>query len=248
MARKKQPAPPAPAPGSAAYRDRIAGHRRVLAADLKPHPLNFRRHPEGQIQALEGSFQSVGVARSVLAYYGDADRAEAEAFARRLVEQGEGAEDALKQALHRAPLTLIDGHLRVEQLGARGLPVEVEVLDVDDAEAKLLLATLDPLAGLAESDPGMLDALLADLGPQQEALQRMLDELGESARRGLEAMGGEAEEPAPTPAGVQVSSFLVLVACASEDDQRAVIDLLGAQPGLVVKALASEAEIPRPGR
>src|SRR5436305_14382836 len=49
-------------------RNRIAEHVRVRAGDLVPHPLNFRRHPAGQRQALAASYEEVGFARSLLGH------------------------------------------------------------------------------------------------------------------------------------------------------------------------------------
>src|SRR5262245_27134449 len=49
-------------------RNRIVEHVRARAGDLVPHPLNFRRHPDGQRQALAASFEEVGFARSLLGY------------------------------------------------------------------------------------------------------------------------------------------------------------------------------------
>ncbi|MCH7719015.1 MAG: DNA modification methylase, partial [Chloroflexi bacterium] len=75
-------------------------------------------------------------------------------------------------------LMLIDGHLRAET--TPDIEVPVIILDVDEAEADKLLATLDPLAGLAEQDDGMLADLLRTLETPSEALQGLLDELGKS--------------------------------------------------------------------
>jgi len=55
-------------------------------------------------------------------------------------------------------LELIDGHLRAELNPEAEIPVLV--LDVTEAEADTLLATLDPLAALADTDQERLDALL----------------------------------------------------------------------------------------
>src|SRR5215813_14173989 len=108
-----------------ALKNRIIAHRRVRAADLKPHPSNPRTHSDEQRAALAAILDEVGLARSVLAYVADADKPLGDA----------------------APLTLIDGHLRQEEL--RDAEVDVEVLDVTDAEAEKLLLTIDPLAALA---------------------------------------------------------------------------------------------------
>jgi hypothetical protein len=49
-------------------RNRIVEHVQVRAGDLLPHPLNFRRHPEEQREALAASYEEVGFARSLLGY------------------------------------------------------------------------------------------------------------------------------------------------------------------------------------
>jgi hypothetical protein len=49
-------------------RNRIKAHRRVRAADLVPHELNFRLHPEQQRATLQALYAEVGFARSLLAY------------------------------------------------------------------------------------------------------------------------------------------------------------------------------------
>lgn len=49
-------------------RNRIVDHVTVRAGDLVPHPLNFRKHPDAQRQALTASYAEVGFARSLLGY------------------------------------------------------------------------------------------------------------------------------------------------------------------------------------
>jgi hypothetical protein len=68
-----------------------------------------------------------------------------------------GFADALLARETDRGLMLIDGHLRAETAPDQDVPVLI--LDVDAAEADKLLATLDPLAGLAEWDPGALKSL-----------------------------------------------------------------------------------------
>src|SRR5436305_8916787 len=54
-------------------------------------------------------------------------------------------------------LKLIDGHLRRDL--DPDMEVDVEILDVNDAEARALLLSIDPLAQLAEYDRQTLDRL-----------------------------------------------------------------------------------------
>ena len=73
---------------------------------------------------------------------------------------------------------LIDGHLRQKVALANGadkIPVLVGNW-TPEQEAKIL-ATLDPLAGMAEADPVALDALLREVNTGCEELQQMLDDL-----------------------------------------------------------------------
>jgi hypothetical protein len=76
-------------------------------------------------------------------------------------------------------LELIDGHLRAET--APDAVVPVLVTDLDESEAALLLATLDPLGALAEADGAKLDALLRDVSTGSAALTDLLAELAEGA-------------------------------------------------------------------
>jgi DNA modification methylase len=74
-------------------------------------------------------------------------------------------------------LMLIDGHLRAETLGNADVPVLV--LDVNEAEADKLLATIDPLGAMAEADADKLRELLEEVETASEALADMFTELAE---------------------------------------------------------------------
>src|SRR5436305_5718975 len=67
------------------------------------------------------------------------------------------ARSLLAYELPDGRLKLIDGHLRRDM--DPDMEVEVEVLDVDDAEARALLLSIDPLGRLAGTDQAVLDAL-----------------------------------------------------------------------------------------
>lgn len=70
-------------------------------------------------------------------------------------------------------LLLIDGHLRAETAPDQLVPILV--LDVDEQEADKLLATLDPLAAMAEANKDALAALLDDIQTDSAALNAMLE-------------------------------------------------------------------------
>ena len=78
---------------------------------------------------------------------------------------------------------LIDGHLRrkvAQMQGAETVPVLIGSWSEAD-EAKIL-ASLDPIAGLAEADPVALDALLREVNTGCAELQQMLDDLWEQTQ------------------------------------------------------------------
>ena len=79
---------------------------------------------------------------------------------------------------------VLDGHLRVSAAISRGEPsVPVVYVDLDDAEEKLILATLDPIGSLAGYDAGVLDQLLQEVQTDSGPLQALLDDMG--AREGI---------------------------------------------------------------
>jgi len=86
-----------------------------------------------------------------------------------------GYADALLARETPDGLMLIDGHLRAEETPMQKVPVLV--LDVTEKEADIILATLDPLASLAERDSGMLAELVASIDAQSDDLRKMLDDI-----------------------------------------------------------------------
>jgi len=107
-----------------------------------------------------------------------------------------GIADALLVRETPAGLQLIDGHLRADVAPDSEWPVLV--LDVDDKEAAMLLAIVDPLAAMAETDPEKLEELLRQIDTDSEALQQMLAELADEA--GLQDDGVEiVEDEVPAP-------------------------------------------------
>jgi ParB-like chromosome segregation protein Spo0J len=99
---------------------------------------------------------------------------------------------------------LIDGHLRLAVALESGEPtVPVLYVDLDEAEEKLALVTLDPLAALASADQERLAGLLHEVQSGDAALQQMLSELAQNhglyvdAPRSLEALAhqyGDADD------------------------------------------------------
>jgi hypothetical protein len=145
-------------------RDRIKELRRVRASELQEHPQNWRKHPAAQRNALAKLLGEIGFADAVLAY-----------------EPREGG-----------PLTLIDGHLR------RGLSkdamIPVLVLDVNEMEAKKLLASVDIIASMAEANHEQLAALRQELGDREAQLRGQVETGMAQARAALEAQSEQMFE------------------------------------------------------
>ena len=95
-------------------------------------------------------------------------------------------------------LELIDGHLRRNLDEDQVVPVLV--VDVNEDEADLLLATLDPVTGLAGADPERVAELLASVHASGDAVRELLASIGRDA---LAAHGGlvDADDVPPPPSG-----------------------------------------------
>jgi hypothetical protein len=99
-------------------RDRIKELRRVRADELRPHPQNWRTHPEAQREALRGVLEEVGYADALLA-----------------------------RELPNGGLELIDGHLRAEITPETLVPVLVlDVSEAEAAKILVTLDPLAALA------------------------------------------------------------------------------------------------------
>jgi hypothetical protein len=132
------------------------------------------------------------------------------------------ADALLVRELPDGSLQLIDGHLRAETTPNQQVPVLV--LDLNDAEADKLLATLDPLAALADTDQTMLDDLLAQVETENIAVQEFLRGL-----TNLPSSGGGVDGDFDRPAVTIPEIFQILVSCRDEEEQREVFEQLAAE-------------------
>lgn len=73
-------------------------------------------------------------------------------------------------------IELLDGHLRAG-LDPEAI-VPVLIVDLDDAEADIVLATLDPLAAMAEPDQEKLRSLLENINAESIAVGDLLLRIG----------------------------------------------------------------------
>lgn len=129
-----------------------------------------------------------------------------------------GYADALvARELPDGSLELIDGHLRAETTPDAEVPVLV--VDLDDDEAAKLLAVLDPLAGLAETNEEMLSELLGQVETESAALRELLDGM---LRVPELAADGAVQEPPPE---VELrDAYQVVIECRDEAEQQAVYE------------------------
>jgi DNA modification methylase len=85
--------------------------------------------------------------------------------------------------VNRTTGNLVDGHLRVTLADRAGLEtVPVTYVELSDAEEKLILATIDPVAAMAATDKAQLDALLRDVQSGNENVQKLIAEIAENER------------------------------------------------------------------
>lgn len=117
-------------------------------------------------------------------------------------------------------LELVDGHLRAETTPDEIVPVLV--LDVTAEEADKLLATLDPLSAMADTDVAALAALLERVETSDDRVAEMLAQLADAARhKPTGSTTGQSEIRIP-------QLHQVVVDCASETEQREVYEQLRA--------------------
>src|SRR4051794_6426474 len=121
------------------------------------------------------------------------------------------ARSLLAYELPDGRLKLLDGHLRRDL--DPDLEVDVEVLDVTDEEARVLLLSIDPLAALAQTQTQLHDRL-RELTPPAPA------ELQAAAEGSL----ATPETPSRRAVDTVPEQFLILITCR---DERHQVELLG---------------------
>lgn len=93
---------------------------------------------------------------------------------------------------------LLDGHLRVALALEEAQPtIPVTYVDLSDDEERLILATLDPLAALAETDAAALQALLAAVTSGEAGVQALLQTLAQENGPGVEEPTGPLDDVDP---------------------------------------------------
>jgi hypothetical protein len=138
------------------------------------------------------------------------------------------ARSLLAYELPDGRLKLIDGHLRREM--DPDMLVDVEVLDVDDLEARKLLLSMDSLASLAEAD----QEVVAQLQKITQSDSPVLTGLWRSLAESESATQAALEEAAKAPP----EQFLIVVTCHNENHQVELLQEFEGR-GIRSKALVS---------
>lgn len=139
-------------------------------------------------------------------------------------------------------LELIDGHLRTEMNDATEWPVLI--LDVDENEADVLLASVDPIGALAKENSDKLNELLRGLFIENETLAEMLSTVDEPDYSVLD--DEEVSDQLEQMAGDAKRALLIEF---DPDDYEAALDLSRAHRkagryvgGIVLRALRETEE------
>jgi len=140
-----------------------------------------------------------------------------------------GYVDALMVRQHEGGYQIIDGHLRAETTPDATVPVLV--VDLDDAETALVLATFDPLAAMAEASAEHLEALLHEVNTTDAAIQAMLAD----AAKGLGIVPNDKDDTRGEAIHLQ-EQYEVVIECKDEIHQAELLQRF-LDEGLNVKAL-----------
>jgi hypothetical protein len=131
-----------------------------------------------------------------------------------LYEEVGFARSLLAYELADGRLKLIDGHLR--QSMDPDMEVEVEVVDVNDDEARKLLLSLDPLVLLADYDREALDRLRAVTATDSDAIQNLWQSLAANDA----AVKGQLDRARAAGGRDAIAEqYLILIECRDEQHQ-----------------------------
>jgi hypothetical protein len=120
------------------------------------------------------------------------------------------ARSLLAYEMPNGRLKLLDGHLRRDL--DPNMEVDVEILDINDEEARALLLSIDPLAALAETQTQLRDRLL-ELTPTASP------DLQAAWEAAAQASVAEPDNPRSPVAQTVPEQYLVLITCRDERHQ-----------------------------
>lgn len=152
---------------SSRWVSRIVGHDKVAASQLLKNPLNHRLHPQKQRDVVSASIRELGFIKSVI--------------------------------VNRLTGHIVDGHERVRQALEEGpdTAVDVEYVELSDEEEKKALLVLDASSELADVDGEALEALMAGMTTDEDALRGLMDDMAKEANIFVEPEIDEDDVPEP---------------------------------------------------
>ena len=177
---------------------------------LEPHPENSNRMPPRLLEKLKAHIQRTGLYEPLVVRPLECGTRSAERGANKNGNNGAAEPSAAEPASptpHSALLTphvqyqIVNGHHRAAVLRQLGhTHARCDVWEVDDAEARVLLATLNRLEG--RDDPAARAQLVARLaeGRPAEALARLLPEPADAVERLL-----ALAKPPPAPLATEAA-------------------------------------------
>ena len=145
----KTPKKKATAAASKVIRSRIIGHVDVDPRTLNANPLNFRRHPKHQMDALRGSMAELGWVKGILVNKTTGN----------ILDGHARVEEALAQGLDSVPVTMLELTEAEEKLALAVLDPITEMAVRDEQALTELLSGID-------NDNELLSALLTSLDAQ----------------------------------------------------------------------------------
>jgi hypothetical protein len=139
------------------WRNRIVGYGEENPDQLLGNEKNWRIHPKVQQDTLSGALREVGIVQNVIVN----------------LRKGSEWPDG-----ERGISTVIDGHLRISMAISENQPtIPITYVDISPEEEVLVLATLDPITGMAATDRQKLEDLLKEVSTSDEAIQNMLKDM-----------------------------------------------------------------------
>ena len=185
---------------------------------LEPHPENANRMSADRLEKLKGHIARTGLYEPLVVR----PMRNAECGMRNKRQNGENGKNATRSVRYQ----ILNGHHRAAVLRQLGhTRARCDVWDVDDDEARMLLATLNRLEG--RDDPKARARLVAHLatGRSAEDLARLLPEPPDAVERLL-----RLAEPPPEPAAAESLAPLpqALIFFLSEEQEVLVREALGA--------------------
>jgi len=130
------------------------------------------------------------------------------------------ADACLVRELGDGRYQILDGHCRKELSGDSEIPVLV--LDVTEQEGKKLLATLDPLSGMAEMDSAALSTLLTEIETSNADVQQLLDNLNSEAIEASVMAKPESDQSGPADFTAGRNAVISYVLIFDNADQQTV--------------------------